>query len=71
MNAIALVKGTVKNYDWGGYTFIPALLQVENPNRTPYAEYWLGVHPLGANIVQTGNNNEAVLRDLIEGDKQL
>ena len=71
MNALALVKGTVKNYDWGGYTFIPALLQVENPNRTPYAEYWLGVHPLAANIVQTGNNKETVLRDLIENDKQL
>jgi len=71
MNAIALVKGTVKNYDWGGYTFIPALLQVENPNRTPYAEYWLGVHPLAANIVHTGNNDETVLRNLIENDRQL
>ena len=71
MNAMALVKGTVKNYDWGGYTFIPALLQVENPNRIPYAEYWLGMHPLGTNFVETGNNNETLLRDLIENDKQL
>ena len=71
MNAIALVKGTVKNYDWGGYSFIPALLQVENPNRIPYAEYWLGIHPLGTNFVETGNNNETLLRDLIENDKQL
>ncbi|HEX6191400.1 MAG TPA: mannose-6-phosphate isomerase, class I [Chitinophagaceae bacterium] len=71
MNAIALVKGTVKNYDWGGYTFIPALLQVENPNRIPYAEYWLGVHPLADCIVQMGDDTEKNLRDLIDSDKQL
>ncbi len=42
------LKGVVQNYAWGGYDFIPNLLQVENEEQQPFAEYWLGVHPKGA-----------------------
>lgn len=37
--------GTVQHYAWGGFHFIPALLGVENSEKKPYAEYWLGAHP--------------------------
>ncbi len=47
MNGIYLIKGTVKNYDWGGFSFIPALLKQENKSETPFAEYWMGCHSQG------------------------
>ncbi|SFV28280.1 mannose-6-phosphate isomerase, class I [Thermoflavifilum thermophilum] len=40
-----LLTGKIQHYDWGGYEFIPRLLQIENPQHKPYAEYWLGAHP--------------------------
>jgi len=39
------LKGSVRNYPWGGYDFIPDLLGIPNRNRQPFAEYWLGAHP--------------------------
>ncbi len=36
------IKGTIKQYDWGGKTFIPQLLNEQNTGKRPYAEYWLG-----------------------------
>jgi len=37
--------GTVQHYAWGGHDFIPALLGLENADKKPCAEYWLGAHP--------------------------
>ena len=45
MELIAQLTGTVKHYDWGGYSFIPSLLNITNDANKPFAEYWLGVHP--------------------------
>lgn len=39
------IAGRVQHYDWGGTRFIPELLAIENPQRRPHAEYWLGAHP--------------------------
>jgi phosphomannomutase len=39
------LNGAVQHYDWGGYSFIPGLLGVENPENRPFAELWLGAHP--------------------------
>lgn len=39
---IVKVKGVFKHYDWGGKTFLPALLHVTNEDKKPHAEYWLG-----------------------------
>ncbi len=52
MPGIYPLKGVVKHYDWGGYSFIPALLQVENKDQQPFAEYWMGTHPQGTSQVQ-------------------
>src|ERR1051326_1411723 len=41
----ARLIGTVKQYDWGGFSFIPSLLNVSNGDKKPFAEYWMGVHP--------------------------
>src|SRR5689334_5048688 len=40
--SILALKGSIKHYDWGGYSFIPALLNIPNPEQRPYAEYWMG-----------------------------
>ncbi|OHB80342.1 MAG: mannose-6-phosphate isomerase, class I [Planctomycetes bacterium RBG_16_64_10] len=37
--------GGVQHYAWGDPDFIPALLGIENRQRRPYAELWLGAHP--------------------------
>ncbi|HET6993646.1 MAG TPA: mannose-6-phosphate isomerase, class I [Chitinophagaceae bacterium] len=57
MAGIAQLTGTVKHYDWGGFSFIPSLLKTENPDNKPFAEYWLGVHPLGISQVQFADGN--------------
>lgn len=68
MTGIAKLTGTVKHYDWGGTAFIPSLLQVENPGHRPFAEYWLGVHPLADCMVEFENGEQVLLRDLIARD---
>ena len=34
----------VQHYAWGDTDFIPALLGIDNPQREPYAELWMGAH---------------------------
>ena len=38
------LKGKVQHYAWGGADFIPALLHISNPDKKPFAEYWMGAH---------------------------
>ncbi|HVG12882.1 MAG TPA: mannose-6-phosphate isomerase, class I, partial [Flavisolibacter sp.] len=45
MQTIYPIAGRVQHYSWGGYQFIPSLLQIPNEDKQPYAEYWLGAHP--------------------------
>jgi mannose-6-phosphate isomerase len=54
MPGIKRLIGTVKHYDWGGYSFIPGLLGIDNNERQPYAEYWMGIHPQGISRVGNG-----------------
>ena len=43
MNVYPL-RGVVQHYSWGGNSFIPALLNINNKEEKPFAEYWLGAH---------------------------
>jgi len=56
MSGIYRLHGVVKHYDWGGYSFIPSLLKAENKPKKPFAEYWMGVHPLGMAGIDTGGS---------------
>jgi len=56
MSGIYRLNGVVKHYDWGGYSFIPSLLKTENKPKRPFAEYWMGVHPLGMAGIDTGGS---------------
>ncbi|HRO84613.1 MAG TPA: mannose-6-phosphate isomerase, class I, partial [Niabella sp.] len=67
---IALLKGDPKPYDWGGSAYIPSLLQIENPNQQPYAEYWMGVHPQAKCLLQFNDGQEMLLREYIAEDPE-
>lgn len=43
-NTLFKLTGKVQHYQWGGYSFIPDLLNITNHNNQPFAEYWLGAH---------------------------
>lgn len=61
------LNGTVKHYDWGGISFIPSLLKIVNEKKKPFAEYWMGTHPLGMASINTGGSNPDPL-SLIAGN---
>ncbi|MEY4054219.1 MAG: hypothetical protein RL034_1137, partial [Bacteroidota bacterium] len=58
------LTGSIQHYSWGGTSFLPHLLSVENPNHKPFAEYWLGVHAGGPASVEV-NQQSVLLSDII------
>jgi len=58
------LTGSVQHYSWGGTSFLPHLLSIENPNHTPFAEYWLGVHAGGPASIEV-NQTAVLLSDII------
>ncbi|MEE6186096.1 mannose-6-phosphate isomerase, class I [Niabella digestorum] len=66
MQVLAPLSGDIKHYDWGGIHYIPSLLEIENPNMEPYAEYWLGVHPQANCKITLDDGSEVLLRDYIQ-----
>ena len=61
------LKGKVMHYVWGGYEFMPQLLGVENKEHKPFAEYWMGAHPLAPSVLQSGEKSfllsDAIIKD--------
>ena len=47
MKKIHPLKAAVQHYAWGGTSFIPNLLNVQNVDNQPFAEIWLGAHQRG------------------------
>lgn len=56
------LKGVVQHYAWGGYEYIPELIQQNNPDQEPFAELWMGVHDRGPAVLTDGGE-EVLLRD--------
>jgi mannose-6-phosphate isomerase len=48
-----LLHGTVQHYDWGSTDDIPTVLG-RPPDGRPWAEYWLGTHPVAPSTVDDG-----------------
>jgi mannose-6-phosphate isomerase len=63
------LQGVIQHYSWGGNTFLPALLNQNNIEGKPYAEYWLGVHAGGPGTVHLGEGGATHLINLITSDK--
>jgi mannose-6-phosphate isomerase len=48
------LTGAVQPYPWGGYDFIPRLMGIDNAERDPFAELWLGAHSVAPARVAWG-----------------
>lgn len=47
------IRGAAQHYDWGDHTAIPQLLGIEADGR-PWAEWWLGTHPVAPSTTVDG-----------------
>ena len=54
------LHGVNRHYDWGGFEFIPSLMNIDNTAKKPFAEYWMGAHASAPAMIDTH-----------EGQKQL
>ncbi len=70
MQRIYSLKGKVQHYSWGGLEFIPHLLQTENGQNIPFAEYWLGAHPAFSSTINF-KGKELLLIDFIDQNREL
>jgi mannose-6-phosphate isomerase len=68
------LEGKVQHYAWGGFDYLPQLLNKENKGGKPFAEYWLGAHPnhpskvLLSTITETLGTTTENLDTLIQQD---
>lgn len=67
MQSFFSLQGTVMNYAWGGTEFLPQLLQVDNPENQPFAEYWLGAHASSSSVIHQ-ETEPILLKDAISND---
>jgi mannose-6-phosphate isomerase len=67
------LKGKVQHYAWGGHSFIPHLLSVQNTGDKPFAEYWLGAHMNAPSEMVIGNasHNGASAEQVIPLDQYI
>lgn len=70
MAGIYRLRGTVKHYDWGGTTFIPSLLKLDNKDRQPFAEYWMGVHPQDNCTADLPNHQRVLLKEYLKNNPE-
>ncbi|MBO9632494.1 MAG: mannose-6-phosphate isomerase, class I [Chitinophagaceae bacterium] len=47
------LEGKVQHYAWGGNEYIPSVLAQNNPDKKPFAEYWMGAHVNAPALVVT------------------
>jgi mannose-6-phosphate isomerase len=47
--------GKVQHYAWGGSSFIPRLLHIDNNDQKPFAEYWMGAHVNASSEIYNGD----------------
>jgi mannose-6-phosphate isomerase len=62
--AVYPLSNRVKHYEWGSPSWIPELMDIENPENEPWAELWMGVHPASPSMVSV-QGKETSLEDLI------
>ena len=63
------LKGKIQHYAWGGQEFIPAWLGIDNPEKKPFAEYWMGAHPSASSTILISGKEES-LCELIKKEPQ-
>lgn len=63
------LKGKIQHYQWGGYEFLPQLLNIANSERKPFAEYWLGAHDNASSVIE--GTEPALLNEYIRQNPQV
>lgn len=62
------LKNIIKNFDWGSIDDIPKYFHINNPDRKPLAEIWMGVHPAGCSIAINPQGEAIELDQLIKNN---
>jgi mannose-6-phosphate isomerase len=60
------VTGKVQHYAWGGYYYLPKLLNIPVKKGETYAEFWLGTHERGSAELKNGSDQPVSLKEYIE-----
>jgi len=56
MSKLLPLRGAIQHYAWGSHTMLPDFLGIAAPDPKPWAELWLGTHPLGPAEVFLGGD---------------
>lgn len=63
------MQNVIQNYAWGSTTAIESLFEIENKNREPQAEIWMGAHLNGCSQIDVAGTPTPI-SDFIESDKK-
>ena len=55
------LNGKVQHYAWGGSSYIPGLVGIENNHQLQHAEYWMGAHPSAPSTITVDSNPVSLL----------
>ncbi len=73
MKSFYLLNNKVRDYAWGHHQYIPDFLGIPNPDDNPYAELWMGAHPLASSRIDSelqGGIQQIDLGDFISTDSE-
>ena len=60
------ITGKVQHYAWGGFYYLPKLLNIPVKKGETYAEFWLGTHERGTSEFRNGSETPVSLKDYID-----
>lgn len=69
--SIYRLNGVVQHYAWGGYQFIPNLLEQANDDSRPFAELWMGTHAKGPSTLRLGKKEELLRKHIEQFSKRV
>jgi mannose-6-phosphate isomerase len=67
MSSFERLEPYLQHYAWGGFSFLPQWLGIENPGHQPFAEAWFGAHPNHPSLILSDHERSS-LKDRIEAD---
>src|ERR1022692_1299507 len=65
-NKVFKLIGKAQHYAWGGSAYIAQLLNIQNDERKPFAEYWLGAHDNASSEIIISEENKIKLNEYIK-----
>ncbi|MDP9041673.1 MAG: mannose-6-phosphate isomerase, class I [Bacteroidota bacterium] len=60
------ITGKVQHYAWGGFYYLPKLLNIPVKKGETYAEFWLGTHDRGSAEFRNGSEKPVSLKEYVE-----